>query len=111
MWGPRPPGPQVVEQVVADLGLPLVELGEKVQKQREAAVVFLHLAQVPGGGGGGRGGALPGHSPRSSQGGVVCLPHCIPFLPGKGSHYPGTEHMSALGDGGQGSVSYRWMLT
>lgn len=55
MRGPRPPGPQVVEQVVADLGLPLVKLGEKVQKQREAAVVFLHLAQVPGGGGGRRG--------------------------------------------------------
>lgn len=44
MWWPYPPGPQVVEQVVANLGLLLIQLGEKVQKQREAAVVFLHLA-------------------------------------------------------------------
>ena len=50
MWWPYPPGPQVVEQVVANLGLLLIQLGEKVQKQREAAVVFLHLAEVPGGG-------------------------------------------------------------
>lgn len=50
MCGPHLPGPQVVQQVVADLGLFLIQLGEKIQKQREAAVVFLHLAQVPGGG-------------------------------------------------------------
>lgn len=49
-WGPHLPGPQVVEQMVANLGLLLIELGEKVQKQREAAVVFLHLAQIPGSG-------------------------------------------------------------
>ena len=42
-----PPCPQVVEQVVANLGLFLIQLGEKVQKQRKAAVVLLHLAQVP----------------------------------------------------------------
>lgn len=46
--GSYPPGPQVVQQVVADLGLFLVQLREKVQKQREAAVVLLHLAQVSG---------------------------------------------------------------
>lgn len=33
--------------MVADLGLLLIQLGEKVQKQRKAAVVLLHLAQVP----------------------------------------------------------------
>lgn len=44
---PHLPCPQVVEQVVADFRLFLIQLGEKVQKQRKAAVVLLHLAQVP----------------------------------------------------------------
>lgn len=44
------PGPQVIEQMIANLGLLLIELGEEVQKQGEAAIVFLHLAQVSGGG-------------------------------------------------------------
>lgn len=44
---PHPPCPQVVKQVVANLGLFLIQFREKVQKQREAAVVLLHLAEVP----------------------------------------------------------------
>lgn len=93
--------------MVADLGLPLVQLGEKVQKQREAAVVFLHLAQVPGGGREGGAELHPGLLGRR-----VCLPHCRPFLPEKGSPYPGTEaYVRSREGGGQGSVSYHWMLT
>lgn len=35
--------------MVADLGLLLIELGQEIQQQREAAVILLHLAEVPWG--------------------------------------------------------------
>lgn len=70
--GPYPPGPQVVQQVVADLRLLLIELGEQVQEQREAAVVLLHLAQVPGvRDGGGSPCVCPLHTPCFLEGGPI----------------------------------------
>ncbi len=41
------PSFEVVEKMITDFRLFLVELGEQVQQDREAAVVLLHLTQVP----------------------------------------------------------------
>lgn len=95
-WEPRSPGSQVVQQVVANLGLLLIQLGEKVQEQRKAAVVLLHLAQVPAGGGGA--GSSLGHMLPGSRGrrGHLCPLHTPSCLERK-SLTPGQERVCARG--------------
>lgn len=41
------PSFEVVEKMITDFRLFLVELSKQVQQDREAAVVLLHLTQVP----------------------------------------------------------------
>lgn len=41
------PGFEVVQKMITDFRLFLVELGKQVQQNGEAAVIFLHLTQVP----------------------------------------------------------------
>lgn len=95
-WGPHPPGPQVVQQVIANLGLLLVELREKIQEQREAAVVFLHLTQVPGGGVGEGEREQSCTQGRPSSGGRRCLcPRHVPPFWKKGPIPPGQKHRTA----------------
>ena len=90
--GPYPPGPQVVQQVIANLGLFLIQLGQEVQKQREAAVVLLHLAQVPGRDR--REGSTEldvGQTLLWSFWRGVSVPPANPFLLERETHYPRTE--------------------
>lgn len=112
-WGPHPPGPQVVQQVIANLGLLLVELREKIQEQREAAVVFLHLTQVPGGGGGGGGTGAELYAGQTLLWReALSVPTACPSLLEKGSHSPWTEAQDCQDeDGWPSSVSYSWTLT
>ena len=94
--------------MVANLGLLLVQLREKVQQQREAAVVFLHLAQVPGVGDGSTEESFTwGRLSRSTSGGMAVCAHCIPLLSGEGASSPQDRSIKrADREGGEGSISY-----